>query len=233
VTRGRAGGPSAEVREMKKVKLVTDILKANENLARLNREMFDSKGVFAVNMMSSPGSGKTTILERSLPLLDGLAVGVIEGDIDTTRDADRVAAAAEGAQVVQINTQGACHLDANMIASAVRDMELDTLDLLIVENVGNLVCPAGFDLGEDVSVMVLSVTEGNDKPRKYPAMFRKSSAVLLNKIDLLAHTDFDLEELRRDLSEINPDAELFPMSARTCEGVAEWCAWLKGRARTR
>lgn len=208
-----------------KVELVANILDANTAIAGQNRERFAQSGTFVVNLMSSPGAGKTTILEETLgKLKDRIAVGVIEGDICTTRDADRIAK--RGVPVVQINTSGACHLDANMIASAVTKLGDQKFDLIVVENVGNLVCPAEFDLGEDIKVMVISVTEGNDKPMKYPLMFRESAAILVNKIDLLPYTDFDLEELKRDVNLINPNARLFFVSAKTGENMSEWTNWL-------
>jgi len=208
---------------------VTNILKVNESLAEANRARFDADGVFVVNLMSSPGSGKTSILERAIPLLqEQAAVAVIEGDIDTTRDADRIAAT--GAEAVQINTQGGCHLDANMVAAAAAELDLDRIDILLVENVGNLVCPAGFDLGEHLRVAVLSVTEGTDKAIKYPAMFRGCRALLVNKTDLLPYTDFAMERLHQDLLGVNPDMMVFPMSARTGEGIAAWAHWLLEQA---
>jgi hydrogenase nickel incorporation protein HypB len=210
---------------MMQVKLVSSILEANDRLAGTNRELFQAKGVFVLNLMSSPGSGKTTILERTIEHLRGkLSIGVIEGDICTARDAERIEK--KGVPVVQINTSGACHLDANMIASCLEDFNLDELDLLVVENVGNLVCPAEFDIGEDMKVMVLSVTEGNDKPLKYPLMFRESKALLVNKIDLLPYTNFDMDTLERDVLGINSGIRIFPVSAIKDEGMEAWCQWL-------
>ncbi|MCL6639536.1 MAG: hydrogenase nickel incorporation protein HypB [Firmicutes bacterium] len=209
-----------------KINLVTNILKANEVLARENREIFHQYGVLVINLMSSPGSGKTTILERTIDCLhDQIAIGVIEGDLYTARDAERIEK--RGIPVVQINTTGGCHLDARMIAGALEKLPLKDLDLLIIENVGNLVCPAEYDLGEAMKVTVLSVTEGNDKPEKYPSMFRKSRAVIANKTDLLPYTDFDLPAFTRDVRAINPEATIFSMSAREGEGIKEWCDWLK------
>ncbi|QGP91012.1 Hydrogenase maturation factor HypB [Neomoorella glycerini] len=207
------------------IKLVSSILGVNDTLAAANRELFREKGVFVLNLMSSPGSGKTTILERTIEHLQHqLNIGVIEGDICTARDAERIAQ--KGVPVVQINTSGACHLDANMIASCLEDLNLDELDLLVVENVGNLVCPAEFDIGEDMKVMVLSVTEGNDKPCKYPLMFRESRALLVNKIDLLPYTNFDMDALEQDVRGINSAIQIFPVSALKDEGVEAWCQWL-------
>lgn len=203
-----------------------DILRGNDAIARKNREIFKNSGVLAVNLMSSPGSGKTTILERTIDCLRGeINIGVIEGDVYTARDADRIEK--KGIPVVQINTCGGCHLDAGMVAGAIGRLPLNGLDLLVIENVGNLVCPAEYDLGEAAKVTVLSVAEGNDKPAKYPAMFRKSTAIIANKIDLLPYTDFDLQAFARDVRAINPGAAFFPMSAREGEGIREWCHWLK------
>lgn len=211
---------------MKKVELVTGILDANDVLAKQNRELFRNKKIFLVNLMSSPGSGKTAILERTIASLqEELAFGVVEGDIYTTKDAERIQA--QGVPVVQINTEGACHLDASMVAKAFENLPMDNLDVIIIENVGNLVCPAEFDLGQDCKAMVLSTTEGNDKPWKYPLMFREAKVVILNKIDLLPYTDFDVTQLENDITEISPNAKFFALSAKTNEGMAEWCAWLK------
>ena len=178
-----------------------------------------------MNLMSSPGSGKTSTLERTIEILpQGLRLAVIEGDIYTTRDAERIEA--RGVPVVQINTAGACHLDARMIKPALGDFDLGAVDLLIVENVGNLVCPAEFDLGEDARAVVLSVTEGNDKPMKYPLVFRLAKAALINKVDLLPYTDCDLGELERDMALINPELKTFQVSARTGQGFDHWMEWL-------
>ncbi|MGB9791240.1 MAG: hydrogenase nickel incorporation protein HypB [Thermacetogeniaceae bacterium] len=215
---------------MVKVRLATPVLQENNEVARENRETFRRHGVFVLNLMSSPGSGKTSVLERTIGHLAGdLKLGVIEGDIYTTRDAERIEA--HGVPVVQINTAGSCHLDARMIRPALEDFELDELDLLIVENVGNLVCPAEFDLGEDARAAVLSVTEGNDKPMKYPLVFRQSEVVLINKIDLLPYTDCDVDQMERDLRLINPELEIFRVSARLDEGFEPWVEWLKMRVR--
>lgn len=214
---------------MVKVRLASKILEANEQVAARNRELFREKGVYVINLMSSPGSGKTSILERTITALaDRLSMAVIEGDIYTSRDAERIEK--KGVPVVQINTSGACHLDAHMVEEALADLDLDGVKLLVVENVGNLVCPAEFDLGENAKVVVLSTTEGNDKPMKYPLVFRQSRAVLVNKIDLLPHTDFDLNTLRRDVHLINPELTVFEVSAKTGAGFAPWCQWLLEQA---
>lgn len=210
---------------MVKVRLATPVLQQNEVVAEENRVRFQNEGLFVLNLMSSPGSGKTSTLERTIEHLDGkLKVGVIEGDIYTTKDAERIEA--HNVPVVQINTAGACHLDARMIKPALDDFDLKELDLLIIENVGNLVCPAEFDLGEDARAVVLSITEGNDKPMKYPLVFRQAQVVLINKIDLLPYTDCDLSLLEKDLRLINPELRIHHISARENKGFSEWVAWL-------
>jgi hydrogenase nickel incorporation protein HypB len=210
------------------------ILDANDALAQANRAQFDQAGTYVVNMMSSPGAGKTTVLERTLEAFAGrLRIGVLEGDVQTSLDADRLARF--GIPAVQINTGsewgGGCHLDANMVRCGLPSLPLTEIDLLFIENVGNLVCPAGFRLGEDVRVMVASVTEGEEKPLKYPFMFRSSDLVLVNKIDLMTHLDFDLELFLRNLEAVHPNVERILMSARTGEGMEEWYSWLKARCR--
>jgi hydrogenase nickel incorporation protein HypB len=211
-----------------KVKVVEDALDANNTIARANRDDFDRAGVKVVNFMSAPGAGKTTLLERVLPQLDGIRAGVLEGDVQGSMDADRLAGL--HVPVTQINTDpgfgGECHLDANMVRSAVPSLPLDEIDLLVIENVGNLVCPAEFKVGEDARVMVCSVTEGEDKPLKYPLMFRTCELVLINKIDLLPHLEFDLGRLLYNLEAVHPGVQRMMVSARTGEGVAEWRNWL-------
>ena len=215
---------------MVQVRLASNLLGANELLARKNRNNFSRLGLLAVNLMSSPGSGKTTILEKSIEYLEGkLTLGVIEGDLYTDQDAQRIEQ--KGVQVVQINTAGACHLDAGMVGKAFEDLPNKELDLLFIENVGNLVCPAEFDLGEDFKTVVISTTEGNDKPLKYPLIFREARVILLNKIDLLPYTDFSLERFREDLAQLNPSAPIFLISGRSGEGIAEWNEWLLGEVR--
>jgi hydrogenase nickel incorporation protein HypB len=215
---------------MVQVRLASNLLGANELLARKNRNTFSRLGLLAVNLMSSPGSGKTTILEKSIEYLEGkLILGVIEGDLYTDQDAQRIEQ--KGVQVVQINTAGACHLDAGMVGKAFEDLPNKELDLLFIENVGNLVCPAEFDLGEDFKAVVISTTEGNDKPLKYPLIFREARVILLNKIDLLPYTDFSLERFREDLAQLNPSAPIFLISGRSGEGIAEWNEWLLGEVR--
>jgi hydrogenase nickel incorporation protein HypB len=211
------------------VKVVTRILEANDRIALENREMFDSAGVFVINLMSGPGAGKTSLLERTLAGSTGLKIGVVEGDIAGTDDAERVQKL--GAPVVQINTGGACHLDANMIREVLADLPLHDLDILFIENVGNLVCPAEFKVGEDMKVMILSVAEGHDKPLKYPLMFQESSALVLNKIDLVPYTDADVVKIRRDALSLNPRLKIFEVSCKTGQGLTEWTSWLKEQAK--
>ncbi|HET8592917.1 MAG TPA: hydrogenase nickel incorporation protein HypB [Solirubrobacterales bacterium] len=210
------------------MRVAEDALDANGTIARANREDFDRAGVRVVNMMSAPGAGKTTLLERVVGGLDGVRVGVLEGDVQGSLDADRIASL--HVPVTQINTDpgfgGECHLDANMVRSAIPEIPLGEIDLLVVENVGNLVCPAEFTVGEDARVMVCSVTEGEDKPLKYPLMFRTCELVLINKIDLLPHLDFDLERLLANLDAVHPDVQRIPLSARSGEGVDRWAEWL-------
>lgn len=208
------------------------VLKANDRIAAENREFFAGNGILAINMMSSPGAGKTTLIEKTIgSLKDELTIAVIEGDIQTTYDADRIAAV--GAQVIQINTDGACHLDANMISQTLSQMDLDSADLLIIENVGNLVCPASFDLGTKHKIALLSVTEGDDKPLKYPLLFDISSALLINKIDLLPYVECDTEKIKDGALRINPDLRIFEVSCKTGEGLEDWFAWVKGEVAER
>ncbi|MEQ8201533.1 MAG: hydrogenase nickel incorporation protein HypB [Syntrophomonadaceae bacterium] len=206
---------------MAHINMETHLLGANELLARRNRNLFKDKNVLVINLMSSPGSGKTTILERTIETLGGqLRLGVIEGDLYTDQDAQRIEN--KGVRVIQINTEGACHLDASMVGKAYGQLPADDLDIIVIENVGNLVCPAEFDLGEDFTAVVISTAEGNDKLRKYPLIFRQAKAVLLNKIDLLPYTDFNLDRFREDLDQINPSAAVFMVSGRTGEGIENW-----------
>ncbi len=211
-----------------KVKVVEEALDANNTIAAANRADFDRAGVKVVNFMSAPGAGKTTLLEQVVRELPGVRVGVLEGDVRGSMDADRLASL--HVPVTQLNTDpsfgGECHLDANMVRSAVPALPLDEIDLLIIENVGNLVCPAEFKVGEDARVMVCSVTEGEDKPLKYPLMFRTCELVLINKIDLLPHLEFDLERLLYNIDQVHPDVERIVLSARTGEGIEGWRDWL-------
>ncbi len=220
-----------------KVRVLEDALDANTTIANANRADFERAGVTVVNMMSAPGAGKTSLLERVLPELAsarGVRAGVLEGDVQGSLDADRLAA--RHVPVVQLNTDsgfgGECHLDANMVRSALPALALEGLDLLVVENVGNLVCPAEFRIGEHHRIMVSAVTEGEDKPAKYPLMFRACELVLINKIDLLEHLEFDLERFLYHLDAVHPEVERMLVSARTGEGLEEVREWLR-RAATR
>jgi hydrogenase nickel incorporation protein HypB len=211
-----------------KVRVVEDALDANNTIARANRDDFDRGGVTVVNLMSAPGAGKTSLLERVLPALDGVRAGVLEGDVQGSADADRIAGV--HLPVVQLNTDsgfgGECHLDANMVRSAIPSLPLGEIDLLVIENVGNLVCPAEFRVGEDVRAMVCSVTEGEDKPLKYPLMFRACELVVVNKVDLLPHLEFDVDKLLYNLDAVNPGVERMLVSARTGEGLEALSGWL-------
>ncbi len=216
-----------------RVRVVEDALDANNTIARANREDFDRHHVNVVNLMSAPGAGKTTLLERALAEpLSGCRVGVLEGDVQGSFDSDRLAGL--HVPVTQLNTDsgfgGECHLDANMVRSALGALPLHEIDLLVIENVGNLVCPAEFRVGEDARAMVCSVTEGEDKPMKYPLMFRTCDVVVVNKIDLLPHLDFDLDRFLYYLDQVNPDVERMLISARTGEGVDAWRSWLQAVA---
>jgi hydrogenase nickel incorporation protein HypB len=214
-----------------KVKVAEDALDANTTIAEANRHDFDHAGVRVVNLMSAPGAGKTTLLEATLPTLDARA-GVLEGDVQGSMDADRIAHL--HIPVVQLNTEagfgGECHLDANMVRSALGGLNLHELDLLVIENVGNLVCPAEFRVGEDARAMICSVTEGEDKPLKYPLMFRACELVVINKIDLLPHLDYEIEKMRNNLETVNPTARVLEVSARTGEGTSAFAEWLSGVA---
>ena len=211
-----------------RVRIVEDALDANNTIAQANRADFDRAGVAVVNFMSAPGAGKTALLERVAGDLPGVRLGVLEGDVQGSLDADRLAA--RHVPVTQLNTDpgfgGECHLDANMVRSALPDVPLAEIDLLVVENVGNLVCPAEFRIGEDVRVMVSSVTEGEDKPLKYPLMFRTCDLVLVNKVDLLPHLDYDISKFLHHLDSVHPGVERMMVSARTGEGVDAWRDWL-------
>ena len=211
-----------------KVTVVKNVLDANDRIAAENRELFDRHKVFVINLMSSPGAGKTTLVEKTIAALkDKYRIGVIEGDIQDTYDADRIAKL--DIPVVQINTGGACHIDGNMIREALPTFDLSKTDLLIIENVGNLVCPAEFKIGENVKIMLLSTPEGADKPAKYPLMFQESAALLINKMDLMQYVDFDLEKARRDALALHKDLKIFEVSCKTAAGLETWIAWLTQR----
>ncbi len=214
---------------MTEIKILKNILDQNRHRADENRAVFQKHGILALNFIASPGAGKTTLLEKTISgLKDRLGFAVIEGDITGDYDARRLAAL--GIPVVQINTEGGCHLDAGMVHRAFQDFQLDKTDILAVENVGNLVCPAEFDLGEAFKVVVLSVPEGDDKPAKYPLIFSEAGAVIFSKIDLLEAVNFDLEKARADVRRINREAPIFELSAATGQGMAEWVDWLAARA---
>lgn len=210
---------------MSEIKVVANILHTNDEITSQNKKVLNEKGIYVINMMSSPGSGKTSVLERVISKLKGqVNIAVIEGDLYTTKDAERIEA--QGVPVVQINTGGACHLDGKMIKGALESLNLDNVDLLVIENVGNLVCPAAFELGEDIKITVLSTTEGNDKPLKYPRMFENSGAIILNKLDLLDFTNFDRTEFYKDINSLNAYAKIFETSCVKDQGIDDLCFWL-------
>ncbi len=212
--------------DIPKIAIAQNILAANESIALDIRKLLTTRGIRTINMMSSPGAGKTTLLEHTIGRLrEQVAIGVIEGDIETGNDAERIEAA--GAETVQINTQGACHLEAHMVQDALQALNLTGMRLLFIENIGNLVCPAAWDLGEDLRVVVASTTEGDDKPEKYPQMFAISQIMVVNKIDLLPYVDYSVEKVRRKALAINPNLRIFEVSCRTGEGLDEWCDWLR------
>ena len=209
-----------------RVSVVKDILGANDRLAASNRERLDAAGVFAVNLMASPGAGKTSLIARTVEALRGqYAIGAVDGDIATTLDADRIAAL--GVPAVQVNTGGTCHMDAVMLQEALPKLPLEELDLVIVENVGNLVCPASFALGVHRDVLIASVPEGDDKPYKYPVMYRGVDVVVLNKIDVLDAFDFNVDYFHRGVQALNPELRFLPLSCKTGEGVESWLTWLR------
>lgn len=208
------------------------VLEKNDEIARLNRALLESHGLFSINVVSSPGAGKTSILERTIENLRGsVRIAVIEGDVQTDFDAQRVAR--YGVPAIQIVTHGGCHLEAKLVQDALGRLNLQELDLLVIENVGNLVCPANYDLGEALKVVVLSTTEGDDKPLKYPVMFRNASALIINKIDLLPYVSCELDTVRRNALQINPHLIVFETSCTTQAGIPEWCQWLEERSRRR
>lgn len=203
-----------------------DVLKDQNLAAAFNREMFKKNHMLVINLMSSPGAGKTTLLEETIKALQNeFQMAVIEGDLATELDAERLRSL--GVKTVQINTVGGCHLDARMITKTLPEFELDSIDILFIENIGNLVCPSGYDLGQDYKIVILSVPEGNDKIPKYPVMFRRTDVTIINKIDLIPYVSFSLEKAKRNLKEINPEAQLKVLSAKTGEGMKEWINWIK------
>ena len=211
-----------------KAPVVRNILQANDRLASENRRRFDEAGIFVVNLMSSPGAGKTSLLERTIDALAGrMGIAVIEGDLQSSCDAERILK--KGVQAVQINTDGGCHLDGNMIQIALGSLDLAGVDFLIIENVGNLVCPAEFNLGEHEKITMLSVAEGDDKPIKYPLPFRICSVLLVNKIDLLPYTDCDVAKIRQTAKQLNPAGKVFEISCRTGDGFGPWLSWVENK----
>jgi hydrogenase nickel incorporation protein HypB len=216
---------------MERIAVQTNVLKANQEAAMENRQAFEQEGLLVMNLMSGPGAGKTSLLEATIRALRGQsAIGVIEGDLQTDLDAERIRAL--GSRAHQINTGTMCHLDARMIARALVEFPLEGLDLLVIENVGNLICPASYDLGESLRVVLCSVAEGPEKPKKYPVMFHKADVVLLNKTDLDATSGDDLRELERNVRDVNPRAFVFPLSCRTGHGLADWIEWLQTKIAT-
>ncbi|MBG9691404.1 hydrogenase nickel incorporation protein HypB [Lysinibacillus sphaericus] len=214
-----------------KIKLQEEVLTNLNTEATFNRNMFKKNKTLVINLMSSPGAGKTTLLEETVKRLsDEFNIAVIEGDLATDRDAERLRSL--GIKTVQINTVGGCHLDARMIAKTIPEFNFESIDILFIENIGNLVCPSGYDLGQDYKVVVLSVPEGNDKIPKYPVMFRRTNLTIINKIDLLPYVAFNLEEAKKDLEQINPKAQLKFLSAKTGEGMDDWINWIKDGYRT-
>lgn len=212
-----------------KIQVLQNILEFNDSLADQNRCIFDAKKVFVINLMSSPGAGKTTLLEQTLKegVLKDYRIGVIEGDIQTTLDGERLEAL--HVPVVQINTAVACHLDGQMISNACTALDLEHLDILFIENVGNLVCPAEFRVGEHQKIVLLSIPEGADKPLKYPLMFRESNLLLITKTDILPYTDTSVETIRRNALQVNPAIDIIELSARTGSGISEWGEWIKAK----
>jgi len=210
------------------IKVIKDILGANDQIAQKNRQLFDSNQVFVVNVMASPGAGKTSVIMETIKRLKGKTrVGVVEGDISSSLDAEAISK--EDVPVVQINTGGECHLDANMTATALGDLPLKDIDLLLIENVGNLVCPAEFSLGEDIRILIASTPEGDDKPFKYPLMFHEADVVLINKVDLLPYLKFDVDAFGKTIKGINRKVKILPVSCTTGQGIEAWVSWLLGR----
>ncbi|WP_417254803.1 hydrogenase nickel incorporation protein HypB [Celeribacter sp.] len=224
---GPAGVEVPGMTQERLIEIETDILAKNDRYAEVNRAVLKDKGAFAINLVSSPGSGKTTLLCKTIEMLGDQPLAVIEGDQQTENDAKRIRST--GAKAVQVNTGKGCHLDGHMVGHAMEHLTLDSNSMLFIENVGNLVCPAGFDLGEDCKVAVISVTEGEDKPLKYPDMFTVSEVALLNKIDLAPYCDVDLDLYEENLRRVNPAIEILRISARTGEGMEDWVQWLRDR----
>lgn len=214
------------------IKVMEDILGKNDRIAAENQALFANKKIYCLNLMGSPGAGKTSLLEKTMSRLkDKISMAVIEGDLFTSKDADRIAE--HQVPVIQINTIGGCHLDASMVQKVLGQLDLDNLDLLIVENVGNLVCPAEFAVGEDDKAVVLSITEGDDKPMKYPLIFKESAIALLNKVDILPYCSFDMASAREDISTLHPGAEILELSCTTEQGLDQWCQWLLDKVQSK
>lgn len=204
------------------------VLEKNDQIAQKNREKFKSKNLFVMNFVSSPGSGKTSLIEKTIEHSQGkIKIAVIEGDVQTSLDAERVNKF--NVPVVQIVTNGGCHLEANLVRDAYQNIENENFEVLIIENVGNLVCPSNYDLGEDIKVVILSTTEGDDKPLKYPAMFRNASVLIINKIDLIPYVNCNLEEMKKNALSINPELKIFEVSCKTNQGIDEWVNWISDR----
>jgi hydrogenase nickel incorporation protein HypB len=213
------------------IKVVKDIMGANDQIAQKNRQLFDKNKVFVVNVMASPGAGKTSVILETIKRLRGkVKVGVVEGDISSSLDAEAIGK--EGVPVVQINTGSECHLDANMTSNALGNLPLGDIELLLIENVGNLVCPAEFKLGEDLRILIASTPEGDDKPYKYPLMFHEVDAVLINKIDLLPHLKFDVDAFTKAIRGINKKAKILPVSCTTGQGIDDWVGWLEAKVKS-
>jgi hydrogenase nickel incorporation protein HypB len=214
--------------KMSVITIERKVLEKNDEIASKNRELFKKNKIFTANLVSSPGSGKTSVVEKTLEHFKGkLKISVIEGDVQTSLDAQRVSK--YNVPVVQIVTNGSCHLEAKLVQDALQNLELNDTDLLFIENVGNLVCPAAYDLGENMKVVIASTTEGDDKPLKYPRMFMNASVLLINKIDLIPYIDCNTEELRKNALQINPKLEIFELSCTTGAGIDKWCSWLEGK----
>ncbi|CAH2213304.1 hydrogenase nickel incorporation protein HypB [Tepidibacter aestuarii] len=215
-----------KVNKMKQILVKKNIFQSNEDIANENRKILSKKGIFTINMLGSPGAGKTSVLEQIIKnLKNEINMAVIEGDLYTAKDAERIES--HGIDVIQVNTGGACHLDASMVKEAMDNIGVEGLDFLIIENVGNLVCPASYDLSEDIKITVLSITEGNDKPLKYPSMFQKSEVLIVNKVDLLEHTNFSMDELYKDIKSLNENMKIFEVSCATGKGIDELSKFLK------
>ena len=214
-----------------KIEVVENVLKYNKDQAEKNRDLFKRKNILVLNLLSSPGAGKTSLIIETIKILkDKKTIGIIEGDISSTYDAEKIKEYTD--DVVQINTGGSCHLNATMLSQALEKMDLDRLDIIIVENVGNLICPVGFDLGEDYKIVMSSVNEGDDKPVKYPPVFIKSDLILLNKMDLLEISDFKLDFFQNKVAELNPTGRVIKFSCKTGDGLHEWTDWILGACKT-